>query len=102
MIILFQLQIIFLLLTQDLVAFAGVDDMASEVFSVQFPLSPTPLYSNLTGTLEDHGITGASTLYVLWLSLDEVQVRKCDTCLFILGDLYKLLLSVHHHYYFLY
>lgn len=70
-----------LFISQDLVAFAGLDEMASEVFSVQLPLSLSPLYSNLGGTLQDHGIVGPSTLYVLWLSSDEIQVKKKNVLL---------------------
>ncbi|XP_049334291.1 uncharacterized protein LOC111190304 [Astyanax mexicanus] len=47
--------------------------MASEVFSLQLAMSPTPMLSTLTGTLEVNGISESCTLYVLWMSGDDVQ-----------------------------
>ncbi|KAG5275392.1 hypothetical protein AALO_G00119760 [Alosa alosa] len=58
---------------QDLVAFAGMDDMSSEVFSLQLAMSPTPILSTSTGTLADNGIHESCTMYVLWMAGHEVE-----------------------------
>nr|XP_023686488.1 uncharacterized protein LOC111853611 [Paramormyrops kingsleyae] len=58
---------------QDLVAFAGCDEMASETFSLQVAMSPTSLLSTKEGSIVDNGITAPCTLYILWMSGDEVE-----------------------------
>nr|XP_023665910.1 uncharacterized protein LOC111842969 isoform X2 [Paramormyrops kingsleyae] len=64
---------------QDLVAFAGCDEMASEIFSLQMAMSPTSLLSTKEGSIADNGITAPCTLYILWMSGDEVELRiKCQ------------------------
>uniref|UniRef100_A0A3B1KJW9 G2/M phase-specific E3 ubiquitin-protein ligase-like n=1 Tax=Astyanax mexicanus TaxID=7994 RepID=A0A3B1KJW9_ASTMX len=60
-------------LFQDLVAFAGNVDMASEIFSLQKAMSPISILSTQRGSLADNGITAQCTLYILWMSGDEVE-----------------------------
>lgn len=64
---------------QHLVAFAGTDEMATEVFSVQPAMSSNAIYSSSTGAIKDHGINGPCTLYVLWLSSNQVQELLTNT-----------------------
>nr|XP_023659477.1 uncharacterized protein LOC111839631 [Paramormyrops kingsleyae] len=59
---------------QDLVAFVGMDEMASEIFSLQPAMSSNLLLSTLSGTILNQGISSPQTLFVLWMSGDEVLV----------------------------
>ncbi|XP_048010698.1 uncharacterized protein LOC125244620 [Megalobrama amblycephala] len=58
---------------QDLFAFAGSDDMASEVFRVQLSWSSNTILSTVDGNLLDHEISRPSTLYVLWMSGVQIE-----------------------------
>ncbi|XP_035272499.1 PH domain-containing protein DDB_G0287875-like isoform X2 [Anguilla anguilla] len=60
---------------QILFDFAGLDDMATDVFHIQTASSSTTTPSTSTGTLSEHGITTPSTVYVLWLGPGEVEER---------------------------
>ncbi|ROI15246.1 G2/M phase-specific E3 ubiquitin-protein ligase [Anabarilius grahami] len=58
---------------KDLFAFAGSDDMASEVFRVQLSWSSNTILSTVDGSLLDHEISRPSTLYVLWMSGVQIE-----------------------------
>nr|XP_055028588.1 uncharacterized protein LOC129417784 [Misgurnus anguillicaudatus] len=58
---------------QDLFAFAGSDNMASEVFSVQLAWSSNQILSTADGSLSNHDISSPSTLYVLWMSSVQIE-----------------------------
>ncbi|KAM9486989.1 G2/M phase-specific E3 ubiquitin-protein ligase-like isoform 2-T2 [Clarias gariepinus] len=58
---------------QDLFDFVGQEDMASEIFEVQEATSSKSIKSSSSGSILDHGIKAPSTLYVLWLSHQDVQ-----------------------------
>ena len=53
----------------------GQDDGASEFFVVQEATSSKSIESSSTGSIIDHGIQPSSTLYVLWLPNQHVQVN---------------------------
>ncbi|KAF4115370.1 hypothetical protein G5714_002859 [Onychostoma macrolepis] len=58
---------------QDLFAFAGSDDMASEIFRLQLSWSSNTILSTVDGSLSDHEIRRPSTLYVLWMSGAQIE-----------------------------
>ncbi|XP_055770411.1 uncharacterized protein LOC129846488 [Salvelinus fontinalis] len=53
--------------------FVGEDDASSEVFTLQAAAGFASLKSTINGSLEDYGIRESTTLYVLWLSVEDVQ-----------------------------
>lgn len=65
---------VILFVVKDLFAFAGSDNMASEVFSVQLAWSSNTILSTVDGSLSDHEISSPSTLYVLWMSGAQIEV----------------------------
>ncbi|KAJ8247628.1 hypothetical protein GJAV_G00248470 [Gymnothorax javanicus] len=60
---------------QVLFDFVGSDAMATEVFHIQTATSCTATPSTAMGTLSEHGITGPTTVYALWLSPEDVQEK---------------------------
>uniref|UniRef100_UPI0037E7F621 uncharacterized protein n=1 Tax=Semicossyphus pulcher TaxID=241346 RepID=UPI0037E7F621 len=58
---------------RDIVAFAGSEEMASEIFSLQKAMSPTAHLSTRGSSLADNGITEPCTLYINWMSGDAVE-----------------------------
>ncbi|KAA0724142.1 hypothetical protein E1301_Tti020080 [Triplophysa tibetana] len=58
---------------KDLFAFAGSDNMASEVFSVQLAWSSNTILSTVDGSLSDYEISSPSNLYVLWMSGVQIE-----------------------------
>ncbi|KAM9486838.1 uncharacterized protein Hap1MRO34_006736 [Clarias gariepinus] len=66
---------------QDLFDFVGQEDMASEIFEVQEATSSKSIKSSSSGSILDHGIKAPSTLYVLWLSHQDVQVNVTVCCI---------------------
>ena len=62
--------------------FVGQDDGTSEIFVVQEATSSRSIESSSAGSIIDHGIKPSSTLYVLWFSIQHVQVNVyCISCL---------------------
>ncbi|KAL7383292.1 hypothetical protein ABVT39_008231 [Epinephelus coioides] len=55
--------------------FVGQHEMASEIFKVQEATSSRSTESNSSGSIMDHDLKASSTLYVLWLSNQDVQVN---------------------------
>lgn len=60
---------------QDLISFAGSDNVASGIFKLQPALSQKCVQSVFTSSVLDYG-KGPCALYVLWLSKDAVQVSS--------------------------
>ncbi|XP_049898937.1 G2/M phase-specific E3 ubiquitin-protein ligase-like [Epinephelus moara] len=58
---------------QVLFDFVGQHEMASEIFKVQEATSSRSIESNSFGSIMDHDLKASSTLYVLWLSNQDVQ-----------------------------
>lgn len=56
--------------------FVGDDDASSEVFSLQAAVGFATLKSTINGSLEEHDIRESTTLYVFWLSVEDVQVTS--------------------------
>lgn len=60
--------------SQHVVAFAGSEEMATEIFTLQNAMSCTALQSTRRGSLADSGITAPCTLYILWMLADALEV----------------------------
>lgn len=65
---------------QNLMDFAGNNDLASEIFFLSVASAGTRLLSTMTGTLAEHNLTTPCTLFVLWLEGEEVEVCNCVQC----------------------
>ncbi|KAJ8271182.1 hypothetical protein COCON_G00100410 [Conger conger] len=66
---------------QILFDFAGSDAMATDVFLVQMASSSTAVPSTATGSLAQTGISGPTTVHVLWLSPEEVEEKLTQNAL---------------------
>ncbi|XP_061102252.1 uncharacterized protein LOC133131116 isoform X2 [Conger conger] len=66
---------------QILFDFAGSDAMATDVFLVQMATSSTAVPSTATGSLAQTGISGPTTVHVLWLSPEEVEEKLTQNAL---------------------
>ncbi|XP_048837368.1 uncharacterized protein LOC125711944 isoform X3 [Brienomyrus brachyistius] len=64
---------------QHIVAFAGSEEMASEIFTLQKAMSCTSLQSTQRGSLADNGITAPCTLYILWMLGDALEDIKSNS-----------------------
>lgn len=61
--------------------------MASEIFEVQEATLSEPIKSSSSVLIMDHGIKAPTTLYVLWLSTQHVQVNVNVYCFFFLSQM---------------
>nr|XP_023669462.1 uncharacterized protein LOC111844854 isoform X2 [Paramormyrops kingsleyae] len=64
---------------QHIVAFAGSEEMATEIFTLQNAMSRTSLQSTQRGSLADSGITAPCTLYILWMLGDALEDIKSNS-----------------------
>ncbi|XP_067271635.1 uncharacterized protein [Pseudorasbora parva] len=60
---------------QRLFDFVGQDNSSTEIFSIREATSGVQIGSNtMSGSIEDHNITGFSTLYIMWTASPEEEV----------------------------